>query len=558
MSRENNHSPELTSISGLTVQAMTKEYLSRLLELEGMGDQLLRSGLRGVEKESLRVTSQGRLSKAAHPYLLGSPLTHPHITTDFSEAQLEFVTAPYSQTWEVMQFLTELHQFTIDAMDKNTRSDSNELIWPSSMPCHVMNDEIVPVAEFGKSNVGLMKHVYRLGLGERYGRLMQTISGVHFNFSIPEKFWPVYKEIHCDVSRRKEGFISSQYFHMLRNLRRAGWLLLYLFGCSPAFSSSFNVKADGFKQHKHSYYLPYATTLRMSDIGYKNKSQDSIRVSSNSVDEYIRDLSNAMHTSYAPYENIGVKVSGAYKQLNAKLLQIENEYYSSVRPKRTARSGERPTCALHRAGVEYLEVRSLDLNMFEPVGVSEEQLQFMELLLWYCLLYPSPELTADDEKVNSHNQLLVARAGRDPNLKLRHFDKERPLSEWAMAIMHDMEPLAELMDKNSQNPEQRIFTNALAAQKAKIIDSEQTPSALVLHEMDRANVSFHELAHGFAERHTAYFRALRLNQRRADFFTTMAEKSHQKQKEIEAADNLSFDDYLENYFSKGFGSNPGC
>lgn len=540
---------------------MTKAYLGVVHQLEDMGVGLLSGGLRGLEKESLRVTKEGHLSRVAHPYLLGSPLTHPHITTDFSEAQLEFVTAPYPHSWEAVQFLTELHQFAVDAMDKNSKTGSHELIWPASMPCHVMNDEIVPVAEFGGSNVGKMKHVYRLGLGERYGRIMQTISGVHYNFSIPERFWPVYKELHCDVSKRSEEFVSAQYFHMLRNLRRSGWLLLYLFGCSPAFSSSFNANQDmsaQFEKMNNSFYLPYATTLRMSDIGYKNKSQDSIHVSSNSIDEYMHDLSNAMDQTYAPYAEIGVKVDGTYKQLNANLLQIENEYYSSVRPKRTARSGERPTCALFRAGVQYLEVRSLDLNMFDPVGVSQEQLHFMEVLMWYCLLYPSPLMDAEDETLYSRNQLLVAREGRNPDLKLVHHGKERLLTEWATAILRDMQPLAELMDKNSADPEQGVYTHALAEQQAKVNDSEQTPSAMVLNEMRRANVSFHELTLGLAERHTAYFRALRLNTRRAEFFQTMASKSHEKQREIELADEMSFDEYLEDYFSRGYGRTRGC
>jgi len=544
-------------------QRLSKEYLQTLKALESINSNALMGGLRGIEKESLRVNSEGRLSHMAHPYLLGSSLTHPHITTDFSEAQLEFVTAPYANPSDVMKLLTELHQFAVDAIDRNTRVESNELIWPASMPCHVMSDQIVPIAQFGKSNVGRMKHTYRLGLGERYGRLMQTISGVHFNFSIPEKFWPLYKELHCDVSKRQEGFVSAQYFHMLRNLRRAGWLLLYLFGCSPAFSTSFNVPKKDFQTLNHSHYLPYATTLRMSDIGYKNKSQDSINVSSNTVAEYIRDLSEAMYTSYEPYEKIGVEVNGIYKQLNANLLQIENEYYSSVRPKRSARTGERPTCALHRAGVEYLELRSIDLNMFEPIGVGLDQMYFMENMMWYCLLYPSPPLTPEAEGLNSDNQLKVAREGRKPDLVLQHDGHARNLKEWGLAILRDMQPLAEMLDaaipmqKNSDQAS-GPFVKALQKQIEKIEDPELTPSAQVLREMHAEQVSFHELALGLAEHHTAYFRSLPLSQNRIDFFNEMAQKSHQKQQEIEAADTLSFSEYLEDYFSKGYGSTPGC
>jgi len=450
-----------------------------------------------------------------------------------------------------MQFLSELHQFAVDAMDKNSSSMSNELIWPSSMPCHVMNEDMVPIAQFGTSNVGQMKHVYRLGLGHRYGRIMQTISGVHFNFSIPEGFWPIYQELLCcDLGKRNEGFISSQYFHMLRNLRRISWLSLYLFGCSPAFCSSFNISSDGLEKLNHSYYLPYATSLRMSDIGYKNKSQDSIHVSSNSLAAYVKDLSSAMNTSFPAYEKIGVKENGQYKQLNANLLQIENEYYSSVRPKRTARSGEKPTAALERAGVQYLEFRALDLNVFDPVGVNQDEMYFMEIVMWYCLLYPSPDLSLEAEQMYSNNQLIVSREGRRPDVKLMHFHEERDLREWAMAICRDMEPLAELMDKSTADSEKDLYSNALAQQIAKITDSELTPSAQVLSEMQRSNVSFHELTLGLAESHTAYFRALRLQPKRIDLFQRLAAKSHEKQSAMEKSETVTFDDYLANYFAK--------
>jgi len=533
------------------IREMTKAYIQRLRQLEDVGSGIFAGGLRGLEKESLRVNKEGRLVQTEHPHLLGSPLTHPYITTDFSEAQLEFVTPPYTNTQEVTQFLTELHQFAVSAMDKSSEKASKELIWPSSMPCHVMNEEMVPVANFGSSNVGQMKHVYRLGLGERYGRIMQTISGVHYNFSIPERFWPVYQELElCELGKRNEEFISAQYFHMLRNLRRVSWLSLYLFGCSPAFCSSFNISSEGLEKLNHSYYLPYATSLRMSDIGYKNKSQDSIHVSSNSLDDYVRDISAALSTSFNSYEDIGVKVDGKYKQLNANLLQIENEYYSSVRPKRTARSGEKPSHALQRAGVQYLEFRALDLNIFDPIGVNHDELYFMEILMWYCLFYPSPKLTLEAEQMYSNNQLLTSREGRKPDLNLMHFHQERNLREWATAICRDMEPLAELMDKDRGDTEKEVYVQALSRQLAKIIDADLTPSAKVISEMQRSDVSFHGLTLSLAEQHTAYFRALHLQSKRANLFERFAEKSHQKQRELERSDMVSFDEYLADYFAK--------
>lgn len=529
---------------------MTKDYLHALACVQEMGGgEILAGGLRGVEKESLRVTQDGRIATSPHPSLLGSALTHPYITTDYSESQLEFVTPPYANNWEVMQSLTEMHQFTVNTLTKENAKPA-ELVWPASMPCMVGRDEDVPVAQFGSSNVGQMKHIYRLGLGHRYGRVMQTISGVHFNFSIPERFWPIYREYKCAVGKQCENFISEQYFHILRNLRRSSWILLYLFGCSPAVCASFKVDKTQLEQLNQSYYLPYATSLRMSNIGYKNDSQSSIHVSANSLQDYIRDLSAAINTPYPDYEKIGVKVAGEYKQLNTNLLQIENEYYSLIRPKRVARSGEKPSEALRRAGVQYLEVRALDNSLFDPVGINSNELYFLELLIWYSLFYPGRRLSVAEEQANSHNQLLVAKEGRRPGLKLMHQGVERELKEWATAMCTDMQPLAELMDQGSSQGSQGLYTKALAEQLEKISDPDKTPSARVLAEMQNSGVSFHELSLATAQAHSEYFQALHLSADKAEHFASIATKSHTEQKSLEAADRIDFDTYLKRYFAK--------
>ena len=520
------------------------DYQNKIEQIKKLGGgQVLAGGLRGVEKESLRTTPNGQIANSSHPKVFGSALTHPTITTDYSEAQLEFVTAPYSENWEVIQALTELHQFVIQ------NNPNDELVWPASMPCMVGSEDEVPVAKFGNSNVGQMKHVYRLGLGHRYGRIMQTISGVHFNFSIPERFWPIYRQAIGECGKQTDDFISQQYFHILRNLRRSSWIILYLFGCSPAICESFAVNTSELHKLKHSYFLPYATSLRMSDIGYKNDSQSSIHVSANSLTDYIRDLTQAISTPFPEYEKIGVKVNNQYKQLNTNLLQIENEYYTLVRPKRVARSGEMPSEALERAGVQYLELRALDNSLFDPVGVNRDELYFLELLIWYCLFYPSPDLCPREEKENSDNQLLVAKEGRKPGLKLLHHGEERLLQEWASAMCEDMLPLASILDESSANPELMCFSNALAAQIEKIKDPDKTPSAIVLNEMQESNLSFHELGLQIAKSHKDYFTELDLSEKRKDSFSELAKRSLLKQSELEGQDKVDFDTYLENYFS---------
>src|SRR5512134_3191279 len=375
--------------------------------------RVLQGGLKGVEKESLRVSPDGYIEQSEHPRELGSTLTHEHITTDYSEALIELVTPAFRESWELLQYLCDLHQFVY-------RHLGEQLLWATSMPCAVDGDPSIPIAEYGSSNVGRMKHIYRVGLGHRYGRVMQAISGVHFNYSFPDDLWPVLAEV-LKASKADKTFRSDAYFALLRNYRRHGWIVLYLFGNSPAICESFlgGRRVEGLKELiPGTLYAPHATSLRMSDLGYRNKSQAGLSVSVNSLEHYVRDLTLAITTPHPDYVKIGVKVDGEYRQLNANWLQIENEYYSFIRPKRVARSGERPTRALQRAGVQYVEMRSLDVSAFDPVGVNQLKLRFLEAFAAFCVLRASPAIEPAEQAELDGNHALVARRGREPGLAL--------------------------------------------------------------------------------------------------------------------------------------------
>src|SRR5580700_2112393 len=418
-----------------------RKFERRLAGLVNSGERaVLRGGRKGVEKESLRVSPAGEIVQTRHPAALGAPLTNENITTDFSEALIELVTPPFGETWELLQYLCDIHQFVYRHLDQ-------ELLWATSMPCALDGDASIPLAQFGKSNVGRMKTVYRHGLGVRYGRIMQAISGVHFNYSFSARLWGVL----ADINQSKEpqqSFVSEQYFGVLRNYRRYGWLVLYLFGTSPAVSKSFFAGRESSlaKLDPDTFYEPYGTSLRMSDIGYRNKNQATVNVSVNSLDEYVRDLARAVGTPYPPYEKIGVKVDGEYQQLNSNILQIENEYYSFIRPKRVARSGERPTKALHRAGVEYVEVRALDVSAFDPVGVNQNKLRFLEAFLALCLLRESAPISGGEQSALDANHLLVARRGREPELLLSREGRGISLVGWARELLDSMQGLCEMLD----------------------------------------------------------------------------------------------------------------
>jgi len=518
-------------------------YERRLTGLvNGRTGAALQGGLKGVEKESLRVTPRGRIAQTPHPASLGSPLTNKHVTTDYSEALVELVTPPFAETWELTQYLCDLHQFVY-------RSIGEELLWATSMPCAVEGDASIPIAQYGSSNVGRMKTVYRRGLGLRYGRVMQAISGVHFNYSFPDHFWPVL----ADLFRSRDAgpdFRSDAYFALLRNYRRHGWIVLYLFGNSPALCPSFlgGRHVDWLQPFEPgSLYAPHATSLRMSDLGYRNVSQAGLSISVNCLDHYVRDLTAAISTPHPEYEKFGVKVDGEYVQLNANLLQIENEYYSFIRPKRVAHSGERPTQALRRGGVEYVEMRSLDVSAFDPVGVNQNKLRFLEAFAAYCVLSASPPIEPAEQSELDGNHARVAREGRRPGLTLRRGGREVPLRDWGLEVVDGMRAVCELLDGGDP---QRPYATALDRQAAKVHETSLTPSARSLLEMRTTGESFFSFALRMSGEHKAYFLELHSpNEALQQAFAREAGESLRQQSQIEASDTLGFDAYLARYFA---------
>lgn len=498
-------------------------------------------GLKGIEKESLRVDSDGRLAMTPHPIGLGSALTNQYVTTDFSEALLEFVTPAFDSTWQTLRALCEIHQFSYPQIN-------DELLWVASMPCMMTNDNEIPLAQYGHSNVGRMKTIYRNGLGYRYGRKMQTIAGVHFNYSLPQAFWQYYQEAE-QSALSEDDFRSAAYMGLVRNFRRMGWLILYLFGASPALCKSFVGESETDLQDfdDSTYYAPFATSLRMSDLGYSNNTQAKLNISINSVAEYIDDLTCAICSPEPAYEEIGVKVDGEYRQLSANQLQIENEYYSPARPKRVARSGERPTAALRRGGVEYVEIRSLDLNVFDPVGINQNAMRFVEAFLIYCLLDDSPPFDEQSSKEAAKNHSLMAKQGRDPELSLVRNGSEIAWQEWAREIISDVRSIAHLIDRGEGG---ESYRQAVDAQSALVDNPEATPSARVLEEMRRENIGFYQFAMDRARGHRDYFEELvPLNDDRLALYTDEAALSIQRQREIEDADTIDIDEYLQQYFS---------
>jgi len=503
--------------------------------------QVLQGRKVGLEKESLRVAVDGGIAQTPHPPALGSALTHPSITTDYSEALLELVTPPFNHFRDTLEFLDDTQRFVYSQLE-------DEILWATSMPCVVEGDASIPIAQYGTSNAAKMKTAYRRGLGHRYGRMMQAIAGVHFNYSYPDEFWQLYQAEFGD-KREAQEFISESYIGMVRNLQRYGWLVPYLFGASPAICASFLGAAPTSLQkwQKYSYYAPYATSLRMGDIGYQNNKEDEagIQVNYNSLQDYVDSLTWAINTPYPDYQKIDMTANGEWQQLNANILQIENEYYSSVRPKQILQGEEKPTLALARRGVAYLEIRSLDVNAYQPLGISEEQMRFLESFLLFSLLAPSaPYDDAELAEIKS-NINAVAERGRDPALRLWRGGREILLRDWANEIFDHMSAGCDLLDKD--NPV-HAYCNALQKQRAKIADPDLTPSARMLADMAANKEEFYHFALRMSRQHQQWFAERPLEADKLSAFEEIARTSIEQQHLIEAADDVPFETFMQNYF----------
>lgn len=522
---------------------MYSRFTQRLARLKQASAVTLLAGSRiGLEKETLRVNPQGSISQTPHPRTLGAALTNPYITTDYSEALLELVTPPCDSVTSAMAFLSETQKFVFTKLD-------DEMLWATSMPCVVAGETSIPIAQFGSSNAGMMKTVYRRGLGHRYGRVMQVIAGVHFNYSLSAAFWQAYQE--CEGSTaEQQSFINDGYFAILRNLQRLGWLIPYLFGASPAVCKSFlgNAPTNLQEFDENTYYEKYATSLRMGDIGYQNNKENEIGIKADydNLDKYVESLAGAISTPCSEYEKIGVEVDGEYRQLNANILQIENEYYSTVRPKQVPNGNEKPVSALKSRGVEYIELRSLDVNAFEPLGIGESQLYFLEAFILYCLLVDSPPIDDRERREIDKNELDTAHRGRDPKLRLQRSGESISVKDWGIEVVTAMQEICELLDENVDG---QPYQNALAEQAAAINDPELTPSAVMLKEMREQDEGFYHFARRMSVHHSEYFADIDISAKQNELMEETARQSILRQEEIEAADDVSFPAYLENYFN---------
>lgn len=501
---------------------------------------LLSQGLRGVEREALRVTTQGCLATTPHPYELGSALTHAQITTDYSEALLEFITPAEHNISTALERLDEIHRFAYSQL-------KGELLWYSSMPCELPSEKDIPIAWYGTSHSGMFKHIYRRGLALRYGKTMQCIAGIHYNFSLNEDIWEVLRRIdNVNRSLSRLDYQSRCYLALIRNFCRYSWLLIYLFGASPALSKSFLQGRSHQLQQlgADTLFLPYATSLRMSDLGYQNYTQAHIKSHCNDLQSYVETIAQAIKQPHPDYEKIGVKRAGKWLQISTNILQIENEYYSIIRPKRVMIGNERLVHALRMRGIQYVEVRCLDIDPFDPLSISLSTSRFLDTFLHFLVFETSPPAFEIEIKENYSNFVRTAKEGRRPGFKLQCTGKSICLRDWGLTLLDRMQPIAALLDHKT-GAEHHIA--ALALQRDKLLNSELTLSARVLREIHETGNSFVQFVLKQSNVQAERFLSRPLELKKMASFYEMARVSIEEQKNLEHTEDGDFDNFIANY-----------
>lgn len=505
---------------------------------------LLQGMLRGIERESLRMQSDGFLSQQAHPQALGSALTHPHITTDYSEALMEFITPPQSSIQHALDYLRDIHSVVHQHLGEG------EKLWPLSMPCMLdETDDGIPLAQYGSSNIGRFKTLYRRGLGVRYGRRMQTISGVHYNLSFPEHLFAALQQHESDEQLKAlslQDYRSHRYLGLIRNFIRLTPLVMFLVGASPSVCQCF---MTGREHHllpllRGTLYLPYATALRMGNFGYQNSAQKKLGIHYNDLTGYLDGLQKAVKTPYLPFSRLGLDdATGEPIQINDHVLQIENEYYSLVRPKQVPQEGETPSQALANRGIGYVELRAVDVNPYSPIGIDEHTAGFLEVLALYCLLQDSPALLDAEQSIIEKNQAEVVNRGRAPNAHIQEGDVKTPIEVWGQQYVTAMQPLAVLLDQSYAT---QLYSQALERMMARLHEVDETLSAHMIADTIR-----HGGTWGFgsymAQQHAHVYEQHALRPETQTYFDEIAVQSIQQQQQLEQAQGLSFADYVAQY-----------
>lgn len=507
--------------------------LQHNLALLGESKKMIASVNIGLERETLRINAQsGKISDQDHPAAIGSALTHSHITTDFAESLLEFVTDPVESPEKALQDLSDIQRFTLSKLD-------DEVFWPNSMPPFISSEEEIVIAKYGTSNDAKMKSLYRKGLSLRYGKMMQVISGIHYNFSLKDAFLQQFQAA-LGNEDSVQSFKTSRYLHACRNVSRYGYIIPFFLGASPVMDKSFLAgKVNDFASlNETDSYLPNGESLRLSDIGYGNN-KCHFDVSFNSIEEFTKNIQFAISTPCNIFSQIPVIENGEYNQINNHILQIENEYYASIRPKQIMRSGENFLTALNKRGIEYIELRSIDINPLVAEGIDIESMRFIQLFLTAAILTDAPALSQKEYEHNQKNLKVVAKTGQDLATAMMIEGETYTLRAALENVLAWLTPIAEILGEK--------YLETLASMQQKIDNPALLPSSKVLAALKESGMSYQSFFLEQAKRHYIHD-WLPLDDSQVSEFMQEVEAALDKQKAIEKQPQIPFSEYLDNYF----------
>ncbi|MEW9889770.1 MAG: glutamate--cysteine ligase [Candidatus Symbiodolus clandestinus] len=492
--------------------------------------ELLQHLQRGLERETLRITHQGKLAQTPHPTSLGAALTHRWITTDFAEALLEFTTPVYTNVDALLQCLQDLHSHSLRQMPQ-------EYFWPFSMPDLPDPQQPIALANYGNSLLGQFKQRYRQGSQQRYGANIQCIAGVHYNFSLPLAFW-------SRTASEEQKVRNDGYCRLMRNYYRLGWIIPYLFGASPIISHRFLQTCETALPFipitQELWKLPYATSLRLSSIGYHNW-QLPFYPPFNHLSGYLQGLQQLLQTVWPAQCQPRYGESDGGQQLNNRLLQTESELYFPIRPKALGRTGERPWQALQNVGITYVEIRALDINPFSAVGVTADQLRFLDLFLVWCALADHRLMTTTEFIQCQQNWQRICIAGLQPEQTVTLNGQVHRLLDVSTMLLRELQHLAPLFDQhNTDNPYQTLCQQlaitlmdpkcTLAAQLSILIEREQADSLV-------------NLALPLAQHHHSLIRQP-LQQITEQALAAEQQRSLAEQQALENSNRITFEQYL--------------
>ena len=488
---------------------MTNDFLaSRLDELKNNGFFNSLVIKRGIEKEFFRVDSRGYISQKSHPGSLGSSLKNKYITTDFAEAQVELVTPTFEDVDELYDFLYSLHVFVANNLE------DGEMLWPFSMPPKIEDESKINLGYYHQSGIGLLKHVYRKGLKVRYGATMQCVSGMHYNFSVNQDSISILKK----CFNQKD--FNEAYLGLVRNFKRLYWYVLCEFGQTNVVDKSFvkNRSHNLEELNKDDMYLEHATSLRMSEIGYQSEAQKSLDIKYNSLTSFLEKIKAAITVPHKEFQEKGLKdPSDEYHQISDGVIQIENEYYDSIRPKRSSSDNMRPYYLLKNFGIEYLEIRGVDISPSDITGMSKHHIRFLDLILIYCLVLPSPKITEEEKEIIDSNEFISIYNGRNNKAKVCINRNKININEARAGILEDLKKVADFMNESESFhdainhitslpkgnlPENSFHKDGLKKAKenlkilksssAKNIDSIKKEAALSLVELEKMPINSKE------------------------------------------------------------------